>query len=235
MAGEQAPMKTHAAPLFTRWRFLTLTLLICAWLLMLPLLAGRWQVQLLLEAFLLVTLAITVWANPSWHWLRKLLVVLWLVSVIGALLSISTTGRPTWPWFRTFELLSTVPVLCLLAAGILAFVLRERMLTLDGIFATIAAYLLVAILFAQVYLCMITWQPASFALPVAVADRPQHLLQSDITYFSLVTLATVGYGDILPATPTARMLAMIQAVAGQFYVAVVVAIFVGMYSSQRRG
>jgi hypothetical protein len=50
-----------------------------------------------------------------------------------------------------------------------------------------------------------------------------------------VTLATVGYGDILPATPTARVLAMIQAVAGQFYVAVVVAIFVGMYSSQRRG
>jgi len=49
-----------------------------------------------------------------------------------------------------------------------------------------------------------------------------------------VTLATVGYGDILPVTTTARMLAMIEAVVGQFYVAVVVAIFVGKYSSQRR-
>ncbi len=55
-----------------------------------------------------------------------------------------------------------------------------------------------------------------------------------MTYFSLVTLATVGYGDILPATSTARMLAMIQAVTGQFYIAVVVAIFVGMYSRQRQ-
>jgi hypothetical protein len=56
-----------------------------------------------------------------------------------------------------------------------------------------------------------------------------------MTYFSLVTLATVGYGDVLPATNTARMLAMMQAVTGQFYVAVVVAIFVGMYSRQRQG
>jgi voltage-gated potassium channel Kch len=55
-----------------------------------------------------------------------------------------------------------------------------------------------------------------------------------MTYFSLVTLATVGYGDILPVTSTARMLAMIQAVTGQFYIAVVVAIFVGTYASQRR-
>jgi hypothetical protein len=43
----------------------------------------------------------------------------------------------------------------------------------------------------------------------------------------------VGYGDIHPATSTARMLSMFQAVFGQFYIAVVVALFVGMYSSQR--
>jgi hypothetical protein len=49
-----------------------------------------------------------------------------------------------------------------------------------------------------------------------------------------VTLATVGYGDLLPATHTARMLAMFEAVVGQFYLAVVVALFVGMYSSQSR-
>jgi voltage-gated potassium channel len=50
----------------------------------------------------------------------------------------------------------------------------------------------------------------------------------------LVTLATVGYGDILPASHTARMFAMFEAVVGQFYIAVVVAMFVGMYSSQRK-
>jgi hypothetical protein len=55
-----------------------------------------------------------------------------------------------------------------------------------------------------------------------------------MTYFSLVTLATVGYGDILPRSETARMMAMIEAVVGQFYVAVVVAAFVGMFAARRR-
>jgi hypothetical protein len=127
-----------------------------------------------------------------------------------------------------------VPVLASVAAGMLALVRRERMLTVDSIFATVAAYLLVAILFAQIDLCLITWNPASFRLPVEAAGRPAHLLQAEMTYFSLVRLATVGYGDILPATSTARMLAMIQSVCGQFYIAVVVAVFVGMCSSQRR-
>jgi hypothetical protein len=223
------------APALARWRFLTLTLLMCAWLLLIPLVGGAWRVELLLEASMLVTLMVTIWANPNWARLRNALVVLWLVSVGGTLLSIATADHAAWRWSRTLELLTLVPLMAMLAGGILAFVLRQRALTLDSIFATIAAYLLIAGLFAQIYMCLLTWNPASFSLPVDIAGRPVHLLQADMTYFSLVTLATVGYGDILPVTSTARMLSMIQAVTGQFYVAVVVAIFVGMYSRQRQG
>jgi Ion channel len=228
-------MSSRIVPVLARWRFLALTLLICAWLLLMPVIGGAWRVELLLEACMLLTLLVTVWANPGLRGLRNVLVVLWLVSVTGTLLSIATTEHPAWRWSRTLELLTLVPLMGMLAVGMLAFVLRERTLTLDSIFATIAAYLLVAGLFAQIYMCLLTWNPASFSLPVEVASRPVHLLQADMTYFSLVTLATVGYGDILPATSTARMLSMIQAVTGQFYVAVVVAIFVGMYSRQRQG
>ena len=227
-------MSRPIVPILARWRFLVLTLLICSWLLLAPLVGGAWRVELLLEACMLVTLLVTVWANPNLSGLRNVLVVLWLVSVSGTLLSIATTGHSAWRWSRTLELLTLVPLMGMLAGGMLAFVLRERTLTLDSIFATIAAYLLLAGLFTQIYMCLLTWNPASFSLPVDVADRPQHLLHSDMTYFSLVTLATVGYGDILPTTSTARMLAMFEAVTGQFYVAVVVALFVGMYSSQRR-
>lgn len=227
-------MNQNPASLFARWRFLSLTLLLCAWLLLAPQLIGAWRIQLLLEGFMLVSALVIVWANPHWRRLRIALLVLWLLSVGGTLLSMATQGSAFWPWCRTLELLSTVPMLALLAAGILAFVVRERSLTFDSIFATIAAYLLLALLFAQIYLVMIIWQPDSFTLPIAAAERPPHLLQSDITYFSLVTLATVGYGDILPATHTARMLAMIQSVTGQFYLAVVVAIFVSTYAAQRR-
>ena len=44
-----------------------------------------------------------------------------------------------------------------------------------------------------------------------------------LTYFSFVTLTTVGYGDISPVSPAARTLAWVEAVTGQFYLAVIVA------------
>jgi hypothetical protein len=219
---------------FAEWRFLLLTLLICAVLLTTPQITKYWPIQLLLEALLLAAVLVTVSANPGWHKLRRVLVVLWLVSLSGTLLSMFSIRPDLWQWYGTGELLTRVPVLAVVAAGMLAFVRRQRTLTVDSILATVAAYLLIAVLFMQLYLFLITWDPASFSLPVEAAGRPAHQLGADMTYFSLVTLATVGYGDILPATHTARMLAMFQAVFGQFYVAVVVALFVGMYSSRAR-
>lgn len=227
-------MSRGIATTFSEWRFLLLTLLICAFLLSLPLIVGSWPVQMVMEALLLATVLVTVSANPGWHKLSRALVVLWFMSVVGTLLSVFAVRPDLGQWYRTVELLTTVPVLAVLAAGMLAFVRRQRSLTVDSIFATVAAYLLLALLFTQLYLCLITWHPNSFSLPVDAAGRPVHLLQADMTYFSLVTLATVGYGDVLPATHVARMLAMFQAVVGVFYVAAVVAVFVGMYSSQSR-
>jgi Ion channel len=219
---------------FAEWRFLLLTLLICTFMLTMPMIVGNWPVQMLLEALLLATVLVTVSANPGWHKLRRVLVVLWLVSMLGTLLSVFSIRPDLWQWYRSVELLTLVPVLAVVAAGMLAYVRRQRALTVDSIFATIAAYLLLALLFTQLYLFLMTWDPASFSLPVEASGRPVHLLQADMTYFSLVTLATVGYGDVLPATHTARMLAMFQAVVGIFYVAVVVSLFVGMYSSRPR-
>jgi hypothetical protein len=57
---------------------------------------------------------------------------------------------------------------------------------------------------------------------------------SDLVCFSLITLANVGYGDLLPVTEIARTLAVFDATVGRFYIAVVVAVFVGMYAAQRR-
>jgi hypothetical protein len=228
-------MSSSIATAFGEWRFLLLTLLICAFLLSIPLIAGNWPAQMVMEALLLATVLVTVSANPGWHRLRRALVVLWLMSVTGTLLSVHSVRPDLKLWYRTVELLTTVPVLAVLAAGMLAFLRRQRTLTIDSIFATVAAYLLLALLFTQIYLCLITWNPASFTLPVDAAGRPVHMLQADMTYFSLVTLATVGYGDVLPATHAASMLAMFQAVVGAFYVAAIVAVFVGTYSSQQRG
>ena len=199
-----------------------------------PQMHDRWLVHLLLQVFLLNTVLVTLWANPQWRRIRSLLIGLWLVSLAGSLLGLVPRLVDSQRFARSIEIASLVPLCAALAAGMLHFVFRERRLTIDGIFATVAAYLVIALLFAQLYLLMLTWNPDSFTLPIAAVERPPHLLQNDMTYFSLVTLATVGYGDILPRSETARMMAMIEAVVGQFYVAVVVAAFVGMFAARRR-
>lgn len=122
----------------------------------------------------------------------------------------------------------------LLAVGIVRFVYRSRRLTIDGILATMLVYVIVALAFAHVYLLLLGWDAQSFSLPAPASERTRQLLHTDMVYYSLITQCSVGYGDILPRSETARMIAAMQAVIGQFYMAVVVAIFVGMYAAGRR-
>jgi len=71
---------------------------------------------------------------------------------------------------------------------------------------------------------MVNLYPGSFQLGTNSTDR-----QSDLIYFSLVTLSTVGYGDIVPLTGEARMLAALEGVTGVLYIAITVAILVSGY------
>jgi Ion channel len=213
------------------WRFLQLTLVIGVWMLLSPLTQHRWVVQALLQFLLLNTLLVTLWANPSWRAGRGIVYGIWLVSLAGSLVALAPLPGQWHHLARTAELLASLPLFGLLAAGILLFVFRNRTLTVDGLFATVTVYLIIAIVFATLYLLLLEWNPGSFNLQVA-GIAPQQL-QSSLLYFSMITLATVGYGDVLPVSETARTLAAIEATIGQFYIAVVVAVFVGMYASQR--
>jgi Ion channel len=55
----------------------------------------------------------------------------------------------------------------------------------------------------------------------------------DFIYLSLITLTTVGYGDIVPVTRPARMLAALEGVIGQLYLAVLIARLIGLHASRR--
>ena len=108
---------------------------------------------------------------------------------------------------------------------------RSKRVTVDSIFGAIVAYLLVAAIFAIVEMLMLHWDPRSFRIPDADPDAPG-VVRSDMLYFSLVTLVTLGYGDIVPVTPLARMVSAFEGVIGQFYVAAVVAMLVGRFIAQ---
>jgi hypothetical protein len=60
--------------------------------------------------------------------------------------------------------------------------------------------------------------------------HPRSVPLSLFLYFSLVTLSTVGFGDIVPLTGPPRGLATLEGIVGQFYMAVLVARLVGLYA-----
>ena len=103
---------------------------------------------------------------------------------------------------------------------ILRHVLRSAVVGPDMILGAVCAYLLLGFAFNQVYSFVEAIQPGSFAGAIG--------MQQDGGYFSLVTLSTLGYGDRVPARPLARSIAAVEAVVGQFYIAVIVARLVAM-------
>ena len=117
-------------------------------------------------------------------------------------------------------------------ASILSVVFRAGRVTLDSILASVVAYQLIGFFFAQVYTMMMLLDPTSLHLPGNTASSAE-VAQIDMIYFSFVTLATLGYGDIVPVTSLARSVAIIEAMVGQFYVAVVVAVLVSAFVSQK--
>ncbi len=82
----------------------------------------------------------------------------------------------------------------------------------------VAAYLLLGAIWAEAYALVELLLPARSRDPFHAADGARSWL-----YFSFVTLATVGYGDILPIHPVARSLAMLEAVTGSLFLTILLA------------
>lgn len=95
--------------------------------------------------------------------------------------------------------------------------------------AALSAYLLLGVCWGVVYAAMSRWNTASLLVGGAVPAHP--LTLADTMYFSFVTLATLGYGDVTPTGPVTRGLAIFEAIVGQLYLAILVARLVGLQTA----
>ncbi len=117
--------------------------------------------------------------------------------------------------------------------AILHHVVRSERVTTDVLFAVASVYLLLALIWAMAYGIADGIQPGTLRYPevlLGLADDPS--TRGLYTYFSFVTLTTLGYGDITPVTDAGRLLAMLEATLGQLFLVIIVARLVGMHSAQ---
>jgi hypothetical protein len=113
---------------------------------------------------------------------------------------------------------------------------RDISVTVDTIAGAVCVYLLLAVIWALFFSCLELAHPGSFLTggQMLASSSRHRTVSPELLYLSLVTLSTLGYGDVLPFTSQARMLASIEAIIGQLYLAVLIARLVGIEASRPR-
>jgi len=108
------------------------------------------------------------------------------------------------------------------AIELVRFIARSRVIDFNIIAAAICVYFVIGVAWAFIYLSIETKTPGAI---LQGATEPF----SQLFYFSFVTMTTLGYGDILPSSNIARHWVVLQAITGQFYLAIIIARLVGLY------
>jgi len=117
-------------------------------------------------------------------------------------------------------------------AHILRFILHTPRVDANVLCAGLAGYLILGLLWVPAYVVVAHLDPRAFVIS---GDASARMDGFRAFYFSFITLCTVGYGDVVPASRVAQMLAITEAIAGLFYVAVLISRLVAIYSAAPPG
>lgn len=178
--------------------------------------------QRFVNAVLMITLLINIWAvdNPrtnfiSWKWGATMVISLTMIT--DSLIESNFLAR--------FQLIMAFLFISLTTWQAWTQVMFTGVVDSNKIIGAVCIYLLLAIAWAFAFLIVEAFLPGSIdGLADGVWQEKAHTL----IYYSLVTLSTLGYGEITPAQPIARFLAIMEAVTGIFYTTVLVASLIGI-------
>jgi len=126
--------------------------------------------------------------------------------------------------------LASVAALTIITIVIAWEAIHEHWVTRDTLFGALAVYLMIGVTSTVLFELIEVSAPGSFT---NLQGLSQSQLFAELNYFSLVTLTTLGYGDIAPVAPVARTLATTEAIVGQFFVAAVVGLLISRGGAQR--
>ncbi|MBM9512037.1 potassium channel family protein [Desulfogranum marinum] len=134
-----------------------------------------------------------------------------------------------WPQEFLLYVISVGTALFMLfnSYAIFTYILHQRKPRPDTIYGGVCIYFFLGFLWSELYALTELFAPGSFS--VSAAGLSLANMKAELSYFSFVTLATLGYGEITPVGDMARTLAVMEAVVGQMFVAVFIARLVGFH------
>ena len=194
-----------------------------------PLMESSAPGRTLFGVFGLLVVGIALWVVRRSPWLTWLGVTLALPVVVLSMIMVVTPRPDLMIVSAALE-----AVFYFYAAGsLIAYMLQDRKVVADELFAAGATFTLLAWAFAYTFVVCQGLQLGSFGFSAGVASRSW----TELLYCSVAVLSGVGLSDIMPVTPMARALVMLESFAGIMYIALVVSrliMLTGNASKDRR-
>lgn len=193
-----------------------------------PLMETSPSSRALFGAFGLIVLGAALYVVRRSPWLTGLGLALALPVVVLSVISAVSTRPELLVWTAALESLFYFYA----TGSLIAYMLQDWVATTDELFAAGATFTLLAWAFAYAYVVCEAFFPGSFT---AGSNAPAARTWMELLYLSVAVLSSVGLSDILPATPMARAIVMLESFAGIMYVALVVSRLISMAAVARRG
>jgi voltage-gated potassium channel len=210
-------------------RFLFLFISIILMMVLRPILGGLVPLTILTDILFAAVLISGIWAvgQKRGFFLTSLLIAL------PALVLGWVTHCAKLPFIGILSRVFLTIFFVVVVVSLLSHIRRAKEVTADLIMGAASTYFLIGLFWAFIFFFIETVSPGSFRLEGSPAD-----MESQLIYYSFVTLTTVGYGDVIPTSMIARSYSVLEAVIGQLYLTVLVAGLVGLHishSTERKG
>lgn len=194
-------------------------------LLLQPFVEGHHATEGILGVFYSVVLLAAVYAvsDRRSHW-----VVALVLGMPGLIEFGLFTGGVDFPLLDRYGSVHMIPFHLYTTWLLLRSTLEAKRVTRDTICSAICVYLLIGMTWSLFYGLLVAFQPGAFHMTIPIEGRTTPDW-TDLLYYSFVTLLTVGYGDITPATRHARSLSILEALVGILFIAVLISRLVSMY------
>jgi len=166
-------------------------------------------------------------ASRTTLWLGVLVVAFWIAFEARLWTPDTWVGRVLQDTIATGFLLWVLVV-------VLREVFRPRTSEVDAVVGALCGFLLILMVFVNVHGLIEALRPDSYRTAgPPFSERSDAMVLASFQYFSTITLTTVGFGDIVPVAPAARLVTGLEAIVGQLYLAVVIATLVGRVAARR--
>ena len=187
-------------------------------------LGGAGNIIFLLAYALMFVIGVLVTSEDNKHFMQT-----GITSAVWMVCAVISFFAPSSSFAAILSQLAIIPAQLLMTIALVRYIYTSKLVDLNVMMTAITVYIFIAAMFTPLYVIVSKLDVNAF-VDNGLGTVPQW---QQLVYFSFVTLATLGYGDVLPLNAWARSLATVEGMVGVLYVALIMGRLIGVYSQEK--